>query len=122
MQPHSEALSLATYKQLAESALSALAGLLERMPFGGELDMDTSGLKYAVEGVGEYIFSKQPPSRQIWVSSPFTGSSKFSYDRREGWVDSKVHMPFMEYVEVEMGRIKNKLGRHREAVAGKGTQ
>jgi frataxin len=103
------ALSLTAYKQLSESALASLAEAFERMPLGGDLDLDTSGLKYRIEGVGEYVFSKQPPARQIWASSPLTGSSKFSYDSRAGWIESKASIPFMRYVELEMKRVKEKI-------------
>lgn len=38
----------------------------------------------------DFLFNRQTPSRQIWVSSPLSGSLKFDYDNvADKWYDHK---------------------------------
>ena len=38
----------------------------------------------------DILCSRQTPNRQIWVSSPVSGSLKFEYDsNKEKWIDTK---------------------------------
>jgi len=39
---------------------------------------------------GTYVINKQPPNRQIWLSSPVSGPKRFNFDSTTGqWVDSR---------------------------------
>ena len=53
------------------------------------MDVTDEYLKMAYAGK-EFLISRQTPSRQIWISSPISGSLKFDYDtEKKGWVDHK---------------------------------
>lgn len=36
-------------------------------------------MKIGLLGVGEYVINKQPPNKQIWLSSPVSGPKRFDY-------------------------------------------
>lgn len=36
-------------------------------------------LTITLKGVGEYFINKQPPNKQIWLSSPISGPKRFDY-------------------------------------------
>jgi iron donor protein CyaY len=47
-----------------------------------------SGVLTFVTPSGTYVINKQPPNRQIWLSSPIAGPIQFAYDKGTGrWVD-----------------------------------
>lgn len=53
------------------------------------------------------LLSRQTPVRQIWVSSPLSGSLKFEYDNeKHQWVDHKDHSVVLEQcIDNELMRI-----------------
>lgn len=64
---------------------------------------------------GTYILNKQPPNKQIWLSSPITGPKRFDWvllsegqDMKEGsgagdWVYIKDNTSLTELVKEELG-------------------
>ena len=49
---------------------------------------DKAGVMSFSTPKGVYVINKQPPNRQIWLSSPISGPLQFSYDRaRNDWID-----------------------------------
>lgn len=39
---------------------------------------------------GTYVINKQPPNKQIWLSSPVSGPKRFNFDPATNqWVDSR---------------------------------
>jgi len=39
---------------------------------------------------GTYVINKQPPNKQIWLSSPVSGPKRFNFDATaRQWVDSR---------------------------------
>lgn len=96
--------SRAAYHRLADAALADLSLQLEMLP-QGDVDLHAGNLLCRVDGVGEYVFSKQPPAMQIWASSPLTGPAKFRMDRKHGWVDLRHGEPFSAYIKHELERI-----------------
>ena len=73
------------FHEKAEITLQNLVDAVEIADEEGEIEVDY------IEGVvnitlpdgSEYVINKHEPTNQIWVSSPFSGSSKFSYDDSE---------------------------------------
>ncbi|KAJ3239939.1 hypothetical protein HDU81_004856 [Chytriomyces hyalinus] len=50
---------------------------------------------------GTYVINKQPPNRQIWLSSPISGPKR--YDHVQGsWIDSKKEDKMEDLLEREM--------------------
>jgi frataxin-like iron-binding protein CyaY len=47
-----------------------------------------SGVITFVTATGTYVFNKQPPNKQIWLSSPVSGPFQYAFDREtKEWVD-----------------------------------
>jgi frataxin len=66
---------------------------------------------------GTYVLNKQPPNKQIWLSSPITGPKRFDWvlfgegqDMKEGsgagdWVYIKDSTSLSELVKEELGVV-----------------
>ena len=53
------------------------------------MDVTDEYLKMICAGK-EFLISRQTPTRQIWVSSPISGSLKFDYDTdKKSWINHK---------------------------------
>jgi len=65
--------------------------------------------------VGKYVLNKQPPNKQIWLSSPVSGPSRYDYvvegdsqqDKegmgRSGWVDLRKGVALADLLREELG-------------------
>ncbi|KAJ2507387.1 Mitochondrial matrix iron chaperone [Coemansia sp. RSA 2049] len=73
------------YEKIATHTLEELAIRFDDI--GEELGRDDYDVEYA-NGVltvsmgekGTYVINKQPPNKQIWISSPVSGPERFDYD------------------------------------------
>lgn len=61
---------------------------------------------------GSFVINKQPPNRQIWLSSPISGPKRYDYcaiagrdgeDVRHDWLYSRDGSSLNDLIEVEMG-------------------
>ncbi|BFZ56601.1 hypothetical protein PYCC9005_003648 [Savitreella phatthalungensis] len=83
------------YMRLATSSLNLVLRRLERCGEDGrgeEFDVDLSDgvMNVVFGGTGEtYVINRQPPSKQIWLSSPVSGPKRFDFYEGEGWVYTK---------------------------------
>ncbi|KAJ2786830.1 Mitochondrial matrix iron chaperone [Coemansia interrupta] len=84
-------LSDSEYHDRSSRAMDALTEYFEDL--GDELENDNYDVEYS-SGVltlklashGTYVINKQPPNKQIWLSSPFSGPERYDYDReKEAW-------------------------------------
>ncbi|KAL9937744.1 hypothetical protein V8E36_003289 [Tilletia maclaganii] len=128
--------------EVLESLTESLEALVERIQDGEiELDSATSGLRvtdasdWDVEyssGVlnlrlgsahGTYVINKQPPNRQIWLSSPTSGPKRFDFEAGAGpsegdrWVCKREGLPgegvsLRGLIEEELGTLTG-LGREQ---------
>lgn len=80
-------------------------------PLGDDflVDAQDDSLKLSTDK-SEVLLSRQTPGRQIWVSTPVSGSLKFDYDTDEAkWFDTKeVHVDLKKKIEEEVGSIIKK--------------
>ncbi|KAI8060320.1 hypothetical protein BC940DRAFT_371415 [Gongronella butleri] len=73
------------YHRIADVTLDVMVDNLEAA--GEEVEIDGFDLEYS-QGVmtlklgahGTYVINKQPPNKQIWLSSPKSGPKRFDYD------------------------------------------
>jgi len=76
---------------------------------------------------GTYVINKQPPNKQIWLSSPFSGPKRYDYsEEADDWIYSRdgkamgellneeLSVALNERVCLEIGKASDKVG---EAVA-----
>ncbi|MFV9875150.1 MAG: iron donor protein CyaY [Rickettsiales endosymbiont of Dermacentor nuttalli] len=77
-------------------AIKGLENLFEKLENSKEfndleIEFENNEVLYIVsENKQEYVINKHSPSQQIWVSSPLSGASYFSYDNSKGlWLDKQ---------------------------------
>ncbi|OBA25549.1 Frataxin [Hanseniaspora valbyensis NRRL Y-1626] len=85
------------YDKKADSFLIELNDSLEEISeidqdFIKNIDSNQGVLQFEIENVGTYVINKQPPNKQIWLSSPISGPFRFDYDSLiNDWVSLRDH-------------------------------
>ncbi|KAA8648775.1 hypothetical protein EYZ11_004905 [Aspergillus tanneri] len=72
----------AQYHEYAEHYLNVLQTELENAQEEGsdmEAEYSAGVLNISVPAVGTYVLNKQPPNKQIWLSSPISGPKRFDW-------------------------------------------
>jgi len=55
---------------------------------------------------GTYVINKQPPNKQIWLSSPFSGPKRYDYSQEaDEWIYSRDSQAMGDLLNDELGRI-----------------
>jgi len=80
------------FHKLADETIHDLLAKLEE--YGDSIQMDGFDIDYGNQvltlrlgDLGTYVVNKQTPNRQIWLSSPVSGPSRFDWDAStDGWV------------------------------------
>ena len=70
----------------------------------GDLDYETSGgvLTVEFENGTTMVFSRQPPSRQLWLAAR-SGGFHFAWDEQaQDWCDTRSGTPFRSFVVEQM--------------------
>ncbi|RAL09738.1 frataxin family protein [Aspergillus homomorphus CBS 101889] len=70
------------YHDYAEHYLNTVVEEVEnRQEEGSEIEAEYSAgvMNVTVPGVGVYVLNKQPPNKQIWLSSPISGPKRFDW-------------------------------------------
>ncbi|PKY05880.1 Frataxin-like domain-containing protein [Aspergillus campestris IBT 28561] len=71
-----------SYHQYSEHYLDVLQNEVEKAQEEGsdmEAEYSAGVLNIIVPALGTYVLNKQPPNRQIWLSSPITGPKRFDW-------------------------------------------
>ncbi|XP_022547932.2 frataxin, mitochondrial-like isoform X2 [Brassica napus] len=56
--------------------------------------------------LGTYVMNKQTPNRQIWMSSPVSGPSRFDWDRdANAWIYRRTEAKLHELLEEELENL-----------------
>lgn len=76
------------YYQLADNTLNhILHDLEEQADINPDIDVEYSdGVMNVTVSSGTYVINRQPPSKQIWLSSPLSGPKRFDFVDGIGWV------------------------------------
>ncbi|KAI0252595.1 hypothetical protein BJV78DRAFT_323180 [Lactifluus subvellereus] len=88
-------LQQSTYDKLADATMDGLLDDLQNMldSHGDpslEVEYHSGVLTLDLGQRGTYVINKQPPNRQIWLSSPVSGPKRFNFDSAtRQWVDSR---------------------------------
>ncbi|KAL1739456.1 hypothetical protein HDZ31DRAFT_49378 [Schizophyllum fasciatum] len=54
---------------------------------------------------GTYVINKQPPNKQIWLSSPFSGPKRYDYDaERDNWFYARDGRAMGELLNEELSK------------------
>ncbi|EPS65040.1 hypothetical protein M569_09738, partial [Genlisea aurea] len=99
------------YHRLANSTIHNLVEKLEE--YGDSVEIDGFDVDYGNEvltlklGIsGTYVINKQTPNRQIWLSSPVSGPSRFDWDQAtQSWVYRRTKQKLVELLETELEKL-----------------
>ncbi|MCJ1274723.1 Mitochondrial chaperone Frataxin [Puttea exsequens] len=96
-----------TYHKLSDAYIENLVARLEELQEEREdVDVEYSAgvLTLAFPPAGTYVLNKQPPNRQIWLSSPVSGPKRYDWVEGEGeWVYLRDGSTLSELLEEEVG-------------------
>lgn len=96
------------YESFVTKTFDFLSERLLKTPFLSEIDFSNDVLSWKVDRIGEYVFNKQSPLKQLWVSSPITGPARFEIDSKS-WIHTKNRKPLSEFLDKEIEQISIKL-------------
>ncbi|KAK4368493.1 hypothetical protein RND71_012285 [Anisodus tanguticus] len=99
------------YHRLANATIHDLLDKLEE--YGDSVDIDSFDVDYGNEvltlklgSLGTYVINKQTPNRQIWMSSPVSGPSRFDWDQNsQGWVYRRTKANLVKVLEDELEKL-----------------
>ncbi|XP_057508158.1 frataxin, mitochondrial-like isoform X1 [Actinidia eriantha] len=99
------------FHNLADSTIHDLLGKLEE--YGDSIDIDGFDIDYGNQVLtlklgtqGTYVVNKQTPNRQIWMSSPVSGPSRFDWDRdAQAWVYRRTKANLFKVLESELEHL-----------------
>jgi frataxin len=73
----------------ADAMLATLEDVLEEADQAGFIELEASAgtLTITLNDKKQFVVSKHAPTRQIWLSSPFSGAHHFNYDEaKQDWL------------------------------------
>ncbi|OIT19440.1 PREDICTED: frataxin, mitochondrial [Nicotiana attenuata] len=99
------------YHRLANATIHGLLDKLEE--YGDSVDIDGFDVDYGNEvltlklgDLGTYVINKQTPNRQIWMSSPVSGPSRFDWDQNsQGWIYRRTKANLRTVLEDELEKL-----------------
>ncbi|KAF5481165.1 hypothetical protein F2P56_001838 [Juglans regia] len=95
-------------------ANSTIHNLLEKFEeYGDNVEIDGFDVDYGNEvltlklgDLGTYVLNKQTPNRQIWLSSPVSGPSRFDWDQNaQTWVYRRTKVDLLKIFESELEQL-----------------
>lgn len=98
-------LDIEEYHQKADDYLESILIAYEEYADevdSNELDVDLSQgvMNLEIPGMGSYVINKQPPNKQIWLSSPISGPKRYDYVDGQ-WVYLRDGSTLNEVLETE---------------------
>ncbi|CAG8513187.1 5432_t:CDS:2 [Ambispora gerdemannii] len=108
-------LSADTYHRISEETMENILEYLENL--GDELDNVkdydveySSGVLTLKCGLaGTYVINKQPPNKQIWLSSPLSGPKRYDYDlATQKWFYHRDNTTLYDLLNEELSKIFNR--------------
>ncbi|EOX99241.1 Frataxin [Theobroma cacao] len=73
---------------------------------GFDVDYGNEVLTLKLGALGTYVLNKQTPNRQIWLSSPVSGPSRFDWDfNAQAWVYRRTKANLLKLLESELEKL-----------------
>lgn len=99
------------FHKLADATIHNLLEKIEE--YGDSVDIDGFDIDYGNQvltvkfgNLGTYVLNKQTPNRQIWMSSPVSGPSRFDWDpTAEAWIYRRTKAKLLETLENEIQQL-----------------
>ncbi|KAA8526455.1 hypothetical protein F0562_008342 [Nyssa sinensis] len=99
------------FHRLADSTILDLQEKLEEYGDcaqidGFDIDYGNQVLTLKLGSLGTYVLNKQTPNRQIWMSSPVSGPSRFDWDQNtEAWIYRRTKANLLTVLESELEQL-----------------
>ncbi|KAB5594312.1 Frataxin [Ceratobasidium theobromae] len=99
------------YHQASDTTMEALFDSLEnlldqRMDLPYEVDYSSGVLTLKLADKGTYVINKQPPNKQIWLSSPTSGPKRYDLDTAHGeWFYHRDNTTMRSLLEEELSAV-----------------
>ncbi|KAI9026881.1 hypothetical protein DFJ74DRAFT_604515, partial [Hyaloraphidium curvatum] len=102
------------YHAIADAGMDSMTEYFEAL--ADEMDLDGMDVEYSqgvltlrLGALGTYVLNKQPPNKQIWLSSPSSGPKRYDYDPdRRQWVYHRDGSSLDDLLDTELTKL---LGR-----------
>ncbi|CAJ1918962.1 unnamed protein product [Sphenostylis stenocarpa] len=102
------------FHRLADSTIHTVQEKLE--DYGDMVEVDGFDIDYGNDvltiklgDLGTYVLNKQTPNRQLWLSSPLSGPSRFDWDRdTEAWIYRRNKANLNKILEGELEELCGK--------------
>jgi len=90
-----------------DALLESLENLLDSLGNPDfEVEYHSGVLTLRLGDKGTYVINKQPPNKQIWLSSPFSGPKRYDYvSSNDDWQYSRDGRTIGDLLNDELGRI-----------------
>ncbi|KAJ4729934.1 putative Frataxin, mitochondrial [Melia azedarach] len=73
---------------------------------GFDVDYGNEVLTLKLGALGTYVLNKQTPNRQIWLSSPVSGPSRFDWDwNAQAWIYRRTKANLLKVLESELEQL-----------------
>ncbi|CAG8476764.1 7763_t:CDS:2 [Paraglomus occultum] len=107
-------LSPNAYHNFAEETMQRLTGYFDEL--GDTIELDGYDVEYSsgvltlkLGSYGTYVINKQPPNKQIWLSSPISGPKRYEYDsRHKKWFYHRDNTTLDGLLNSELSTILNR--------------
>ncbi|MBS0271615.1 MAG: iron donor protein CyaY [Proteobacteria bacterium] len=90
-----------TFHQDSQHALEKVADFFETSWPQADVDLLEEALTVTLSSGQQYLLNKHGVTRQIWLSSPFTGAHHF-YHKGEEWVCTRTNVSLSELLLNEL--------------------
>ncbi|CAO1943416.1 unnamed protein product [Urochloa humidicola] len=99
------------FHKIADETIHDLLEKLEE--YGDSIQMDGFDIDYGNQvltlrlgDLGTYVVNKQTPNRQIWLSSPVSGPSRFDWDAStDSWIYKRTGANLVQLLEKEISEL-----------------
>jgi len=99
------------YHALSDSTMDTLLDSLELLLDGAgrpdyEVEYHSGVLTLKLGDNGTYVINKQPPNKQIWLSSPFSGPKRYDYSEADDdWLYSRDGRALGDLLNDELSKV-----------------
>jgi len=108
-----------------DTLLEFLEELLDRLGNPSyEVEYHSGVLTLVLGDSGTYVINKQPPNKQIWLSSPFSGPKRYDYSPiADSWVYLRDGCTLGDLLNTELSTaLGHKVDLDLESVSGKAAE
>lgn len=90
-----------------DSLLESLESLVDGIADSNyEVEYHSGVLTLRLADKGTYVINKQPPNKQIWLSSPYSGPKRYDYcEAADDWLYSRDGRTMGELLNEELSQV-----------------